>query len=65
LIVEDYFKLERHKVGKTESADSYLFDAKDLTNFAVPWMETNFREHYQTLWVGPLCGWWLFGMGVM
>ncbi|MDP6042167.1 MAG: aminoglycoside 3-N-acetyltransferase [Candidatus Latescibacteria bacterium] len=43
-IVEDYLKQERHKTGKAGAADSYLFDAKNLTDFAVSWMEKNFRE---------------------
>lgn len=41
-IVGEYLKLGRVKQGKIGSANSYLFDASDLTEFAINWLEENF-----------------------
>ena len=31
-----------YATGRVGAADSYLFDAKDLTDFAVTWLEERF-----------------------
>lgn len=41
-IAHEYLKLGRVKQGKIGSANSYLFDAADLTQFAIGWLEENF-----------------------
>ena len=41
-ISEEYLKLNRCKIGVVGAARSHLFDAKDLTDFAVSWLEKNF-----------------------
>jgi aminoglycoside N3'-acetyltransferase len=34
---------KRHTTGRVGAAESYLFDARDLTDFAVAWLEEQFR----------------------
>ncbi len=41
-IAHEYLKTGRARQGKVGSADSYLFDAADLTQFAINWLEANF-----------------------
>ena len=38
-IAKEYLDRENHSCGKVGTADSYLFDANDLTQFAVSWLE--------------------------
>ena len=42
-IPDEYLALGRCRTGKVGAADSYLFDAKDLTDFAVKWLEEKFN----------------------
>lgn len=41
-IVEEYMTHATYTTGRVGAADSYLFDAKDLTDFAVAWLEEHF-----------------------
>ena len=41
-IVEEYMTRASYATGRVGAADSYLFDAKDLTDFAVAWLEEHF-----------------------
>lgn len=41
-ICEEYLDLGRCRTGKVGSAGSYLFDAGDLTGYAVAWLESKF-----------------------
>ena len=43
IIGKEYIKSGKGTSGKVGGAQSYLFDAKDLVNFAVQWMEQNFN----------------------
>ena len=38
-ISKEYMAQGRYEVGRVGAADSYLFDARDLANFAVAWLE--------------------------
>jgi aminoglycoside 3-N-acetyltransferase len=44
LIGRDYLKSGNIKSGKVGAATAYLFEAVDLTNFAVTWMENTFQS---------------------
>ncbi len=46
-IVDDYVKEGQGAVGPIGGATSYLFDARDLSDFAVRWMEDEFRAPVQ------------------
>jgi aminoglycoside 3-N-acetyltransferase len=43
-IVRDYLQEGRGNVGRVGAAQSYLFDAADLTAFAVGWIEEQFSD---------------------
>jgi aminoglycoside 3-N-acetyltransferase len=43
LIVQEYLLSGKGESRKIGSAWSYLFDANDLVNFAVQWMDRNFN----------------------
>jgi len=44
-IVRDYLQQGRGTVGRVGAALSYLFDAADLTEFAVEWIEERFSDY--------------------
>lgn len=44
IIGREYLSSGRGGSGKVGEAKSYLFDAKDLVDFAVPWMERTFKN---------------------
>ena len=44
-IARDYLQEGRGTVGLVGAAPSYLFDAAELTAFAVEWIEERFRDH--------------------
>ncbi|MDA0744952.1 MAG: aminoglycoside 3-N-acetyltransferase [bacterium] len=41
-ITGEYLNLQKYSIGKVGAAESYLFDARHLTDFAVSWMEKKF-----------------------
>ncbi len=41
-IVEEYMTQASYATGQVGAADSYLFDARDLTDFVVAWLEKHF-----------------------
>ena len=41
-IVEEYMTHASYATGRVGAADSYLFDARDLTDFAIAWLEEHF-----------------------
>lgn len=41
-IVEEYMTQATYATGRVGAAESYLFDARDLTDFAVTWLEERF-----------------------
>jgi aminoglycoside 3-N-acetyltransferase len=54
-IVEDYLACGHGKVALVGAAKSYLFNAQDLTDFGVGWMEKEFGSENQTA-VDPEAG---------
>ena len=42
-ISKEYMAEGRHAEGKVGAADSYLFDARDLADFAIEWLERRLR----------------------
>lgn len=45
LIARDYLAQGGGRYGKVGNADTYLFDAQDITQFAVTWLESRFGAH--------------------
>ena len=43
-IVQEYLSYREAPSGKVGEAQSYLFDAVDLTEFGIQWMEENFGK---------------------
>lgn len=45
VIARDYLAQGGGQYGKVGNADTYLFDARDITQFAVRWLESRFGAH--------------------
>ena len=42
-IVKEYISLNKASEGKVGNADSFFFDARDLRDYGIRWMEQNFK----------------------